>query len=443
MSDGILEGSVHRALAVLTMPLLFGLAATSLVYAADAYFVSRLGTQALAALGYAFPTTAVITAVLLGLGSGVTSALARRIGHGNQQRSDALAWHSAVLALIAAAVTVVVVVVLATRALTAMGARGVVLELALEYVMTWVWCVPCLALLQVTGSALRAQGDTLTSGKLLLLTAFGNLTLDPLLIFGWGPIPALGLRGAALAMVLSYGISSLLLLKVAFRSRLLGRTYSLVGFERSCRAMLAVGLPSMLSQALTPVGAVLLTSLVSLHGHEAVAACAVGLRLERLVSLVPMALGGSVEPFVGQNWGRGNLARVRKANAVANRAMLTFGFAAWAVFAMCASSMSTSFVHTEEAGAALKAFVYVMPAGYAALCSAVVTGAGLSAIGRGATAAAAAVMRTVALAFPLAWFGSTFGLAGIFGGVTAARIISALIATLALRATFARLAQLS
>ena len=168
----------------------------------------------------------------------------------------------------------------------------------------------------VGNSAIRATGDTKTPSWIMMIAAGVNAVLDPLLIFGYGPFPELGIKGAAIATVISY-ISIMIagLWVLGKRERML--TISWPGFAEillSWKALLYIGIPAMLTQLLFPISNAVLTRIAADLGEDTVAAFGVGTRIESIAMIGSMALSSVLIPFIGQNFGAGKNDRIIQAN---------------------------------------------------------------------------------------------------------------------------------
>jgi len=152
-----------------------------------------------------------------------------------------------------------------------------------------------------------------------MLTAMTiDVLLDPLFIFGLGPVPAYGPRGAAIATVLSQACAFAAALVVLYRRGIITRVRTSVReILASWRHILSVGLPAAITQLITPVSTGVITSIVAPYGVAAVAGFGVAARLEMFAVTVINAIGGALVPFVGQNWGAGKKPRVSRAVKVA------------------------------------------------------------------------------------------------------------------------------
>ncbi|HAC63763.1 MAG TPA: MATE family efflux transporter, partial [Cyanothece sp. UBA12306] len=240
------EGEIFRQLFKLTLPMVWGVFSVFAFSLADTYFVAQLGTNELAAISFTFPVVAVLGSVAMGLGTGTSSVIARVIGQGNRQKVQRLTTDSLLLSL-------VIVIILASGGLatinplfTALGARQELLPLIGDYMEIWYLGMVFLVVPLVGNNAIRASGNTVIPSLIMTLAAVTNTLLDPLLIFGWGLFPALGIKGAALATTIAR--AGTLMASLAFlhyREHLLILTLpSLKGMVRSWRSLLSVGLPA-------------------------------------------------------------------------------------------------------------------------------------------------------------------------------------------------------
>jgi Na+-driven multidrug efflux pump len=176
--------------------MLVALGVVALVAGADSYFVGKLGTGALASIGFALSVTAVITNVAMGFGVGVTAAVARARGEGNPTKVARLAVDALIMAT-GLAIALSVVAALGSRwLLSLLGTSPEVMPGASGYRVMWLGGFVLLTIVMVGTGILRGLGDMRASGALVLLAALVNLILDPILIFGAG----MNLRGAALAV---------------------------------------------------------------------------------------------------------------------------------------------------------------------------------------------------------------------------------------------------
>ena len=303
----------------------------------EAVFLGMVGTEALAAMGFAFPITITLFAFAGGIGTGASSVIARAMGAGDRERGALLATHAQLLGLLVGIVLGVLGAVFAPHIVTALGATGVVRDMTIEYLRVYMLGVPFFLLSIVGSTLLRATGRAASPGIVMAVGSILQVIFCPILIFGWFGLPALGIAGAAWAYVASRVISVWVYMIVMSRARILRR--SLDGLWDSWRAILHVGGPAIASGLINPVSMLIVTRLLAGHGHEVVAGFNVAARVEMLAHMILWSASSSIEPFVGQNWGGRRFDRVKSA------LKMTEGFCVlWGLFTFTVLALSGEFL---------------------------------------------------------------------------------------------------
>ncbi len=315
-------GSVGLGLFTLTLPMVLGISASIIANIIETWFLGQVGTLELAAYSFTFPVTGALTSLSLGVSIGLSSVLARTVGEGDQNRIRRLTTDGVALASLIMLLVGVIGYFSIDALFSAMGATGTTLDLIHDYMQIWYLGLIFIAVPFVGSNALRATGDARISGTIMVGGSVLNIILDPILIFGWGNIPAMGLRGAALGLVLGRGTLFLVTFYVLYaREHLLDLSVpSLRNVLNSWRQIMAVSIPATATQLIGPVSTAIIVSLLAEYGEETVAGFGIASRIEGL-SVIPLyALSASIGPYVGQNWGAKLYRR-------ANRSMnLAFGF---------------------------------------------------------------------------------------------------------------------
>jgi putative MATE family efflux protein len=286
---------------------------------ADTFWLGRLSTDAVAAVSLAFP----IILLFIALGGGLTVAgstlVAQYVGAGSDRSAGAVA--GGTLTVVGGFATVIGVVgaLIAGPALSLLPASGAtgqqVLPLAVRYMRVFFLGLPFLFGFFVFAALMRGYGNTRTPMVVTAVSVVFNVILDPVLIFGWGPVPALGIEGAAVATILARGSGSLLGLYVLFATDL-GPAVTLSDFVPDLavvRRILTVGVPAALEQSANSLGLITLTAMVVTFRPEVVAAYGLGNRLTSLVFLPALGLGRATNTMVGQNLGAGKPDRAERA----------------------------------------------------------------------------------------------------------------------------------
>ena len=315
MAIPLTEGPVSNRLVKLTLPMVGGIFAIVAFNLADTYYVGQLGTNQLAAMSFTFPVVMTLGSLALGLGVGASSIIARAIGEGDRSRVQRFTTNSLTLGVVAVALLSTVGLLTIDPLFTALGAGPEVLPFVRQYMQVWYFGMVFLVIPMVGNSAIRASGDTGTPSLIMILSSGFNIVLDPLLIFGFAGVPALGLVGAAWATEISRAltlVASLLVLQ--FKEHMLSSHLPDLEETFYCwRDVLTVGLPAAGSNMITPISIGVVTSLLATHGPLVVAGFGVASRVESLAMIALIALSASIGPFVGQNWGAGKFERVMQA----------------------------------------------------------------------------------------------------------------------------------
>ncbi len=435
----LLEGDIRTTLAALTLPTALGIVFVIAIDVTDTLWVGLLGTLELAALSFCFPIIATIMSASFGLGVGVTSAVARAIGAGDEQRVRRLTSHGIVLAFVLVALLAGVGLLVQRPLFAAMGAEGPLLDAIVEYMTIWLLGAAFVVVPVVGAAALRATGEMKAPMWIMFVAALANGVLDPLFMFGLGPLPALGLRGAAFASLASRFITLPATLVLLRRLGMLDfRVVDLGTIVASWRAILSVGLPATLTSVLSPLAAALLTTLIAGHGVQAVAAWGVCTRVDSLLMIPLMAIGAALTPFIGQNWAAEHDARVREGVRLASRFAFAWGLLAWLVLGLFGRSVGGLFSDDAEVVEIIALALLFTPATYAATGVVIVINAAFNAIDQAMRGTLISVLRTFVLSLPLAWLGDAWlGLEGLLLGLVAAAWLSAWIARLLARSRFA------
>ena len=309
----LLEGPIARTLLGLAWPVLAVLALQTFVGVAETYFVSFLGTSAIAGVALVFPLFMLMTMMSNGgIGGGVSSAVARAIGAGHNADAQALVWHAVVVAVAFGAVFTVAAWVGGPAFFRYMGARDETLDNAQLYSnFVFAAAIPGW-IANLLGSALRGAGNVRVPATTTAIGAVVTLGLSPLLIFGYGFIPGLGVAGAGAALIL-FNIAAATWLAAYMRSdRSLLCLRSARLEWRFFRDILKVGLPSAVGTIVANLSVVLATSLVAGFGRDAIAGYGLASRLDYLLIPLLFALGTASVTMVGTNIGAGRHARARE-----------------------------------------------------------------------------------------------------------------------------------
>ncbi|MGB0732862.1 MAG: MATE family efflux transporter [Pontibacterium sp.] len=423
----LVQDPIKPTLVRMTVPMMFGIVSLMLFNLVDLFFIGQLGTEPLAAVGFTFPVTFSITSLGIGLGVGTSATLGRLMGAGERNKASCLAtdnlWGTLLL--------VVIVTLLARLALdtlfAGMGATPELMPYIQAYMGMWLYGGMFLVLNMVGNSCMRAAGDTKTPAKLMALSSLINLILDPLLIFGWGPVPALGVEGAALASVIAWAITLGLICITLYKRQLISaQSWDIKRVWGNWYEVMRIGVPAATSNMMTPIANGFLTAIVAGFGSEAVAAFGVGNRLESLSLLVCLALSMSLPPFISQNDGAGQNRRVSVAYRMAVQFALIWQAVIYLVLWLFADAIATLFSDQQEVQAWIKIWILIVPIGFGFQATTFLTASSFNALHQPLRAMRISVTRLFLLYVPLGWIGSHFwGLEGMFVCLVVANALTA------------------
>ncbi|MCD6365834.1 MAG: MATE family efflux transporter [Planctomycetes bacterium] len=411
--------------------MMIGFIAAAAFNVVDTFYVSRLGTEALAAMGYTFPIVMTVFAMAMGIGVGTASVLSRTIGQGNHDEVKRITVDALLLGLGLALIFVVAGLLALRPLLQALGAKGTTLSLAMDYMRIWYPGVLFVIVPMVGNHAIRATGDMLSPSIIMTVNVGLNALLDPILIFGWGPIASMGVKGAALATVIcrALGLIASLYILQHKKQMLDWIRPQLQQVLDSWKRILYIALPTTGANLLMPIAMGVLTRTVSSLGTSRVAAFSVGMRIERCAVIPLAAMGVSVIPLVGQNWGNGLYGRVRLALRTAWLTCLAWGAVCAIGLAVLAAFFAGIFTQEPAVSMSLKTFLYILPLAFAFRGILHSTTGALNAINRPLDSGLISALRLLALQLPLAILGAHFfDFPGLLWGIVVAEALATLIA---------------
>jgi len=314
-------GPVGRALGLLAIPMMLEMAMESIFAVVDIAFVSRLGTDAVAAVGIAEALITVLYAIAIGLGMGLTAMVSRRIGakdpHGAAQVTGQAIWVGVFLSIGIG----IFGVMFARDLLVIMGASDGVIEQGTGFTTVLLGGSFSIIYLFLLNAAFRGAGDATVALRSLWLANGINIVLDPCFIFGLGPFPEMGVTGAAVATTIGRGIG------VAYQLWYLMNGRGRIAFTVQHLRFVPSLAWRLLRISLGGIGQFLIATsswigvmrIVAMFGSPAIAAYTIALRMMEFVFLPAWGLGNAAATLVGQNLGAGQPDRAEESTWKAAR----------------------------------------------------------------------------------------------------------------------------
>lgn len=428
----LIKDPVAPVLIRLMIPMLAGAMGIVMFNVVDTFFVGRLGALELAAMSYTFPVVIVAGSIASGLGVGASAHVSRALGAGDRPTAERLTLHAHLLGFAVVVVISLIGLFTIDPFFTALGAQREIMSLIRDYMVVWYIGMPFVVLPMIGQNILQATGDSKTPSLVIVFAVTLNVILDPLLIFGLGPFPALGIQGAAIATVIARGSTAVIVLAaIIFRERLFPKDPQYSRFFESTQQMLFVGIPAVLTNLALPVSMAVVTRLVSVYGADAVAGFGVATRLESFSLVFTFALSMVFTPFVGQNLGAGRIDRGRTGHKVAAGMSLAWGGMVAVIFALWGQQIATIFNDTPAVVATTARYLWTLAPSFGLMGVVTVSAAAFNGLQRPFSAAAVAFLRLVGLYIPLAIVGrAVAGLPGLFAGLAAGNIVAGVVAYL-------------
>jgi len=322
-------GPIGRALGLLAIPMMLEMAMESIFAVVDIVFVSRLGTDAVSAVGITEALITVLYGIAIGLGMGITAMVSRRIGdkdsHGAAQVTGQSLWIGMALSVGIG----VFGVMFARDLLVLMGAPDGVVEQGTGFTAVLLGGSFSIIFLFLLTAAFRGAGDATVALRSLLIANGTNIVLDPCFIFGLGPFPEMGVTGAAVATTIgrSIGIIYLLSYLMNGRGRIAFTMQHLRLIPSLAWRMIVISLGGIGQFLIATSSWIIVMRIVAIFGSPAIAAYTIALRMMEFVFLPAWGLGNAAATLVGQNLGAGQPNRAEESAWLAakyNTAFMTF-----------------------------------------------------------------------------------------------------------------------
>jgi putative MATE family efflux protein len=312
--ERLLTQPVARVLFDLSWPMTLGLFSVIVINVTDTFYIGRLGSDELSAIGFCFPVIFGMSAISIGMGNGGAAIVSRAIGAGREGEAKRLIASTLLFVAAFAVVLALVMLQISDWVFLGLGAPERLLPYINSFMTVWYWGLPLLVLPIVLNGLIRAAGEAKVPSVLMVLAAVINAVSSPFIIFGLLGAPALGMTGAALSTVFARLIITGLAFRWLERAGLITfRAEALRDFFPCIAQVLRYGAPAFAAQLVSPIGTATVTRLLSEAGPDAVAGFAVGSRIEALAIIPFFALQTGITPFIGQNVGAGEDPRLARA----------------------------------------------------------------------------------------------------------------------------------
>ena len=410
-------GPILPLLLKMSWPSIAAMLAMAFYNLIDTFWLTRLSPQAIAALTICFPIHMLFGAIGIGTGVGAGSFASRMFGAGKDVKAAQTAGQVIILSALLGLIIILLTIRYHDIILKIFGATGDILPLARQYLYTVVFGAPFLLFTMMTNNLLRAEGKPNESMNVIIAMSVTGMVLDPIFIFGWGPVPPMGIRGAALAAIIAYFIASVLsfyYLQLKPTKYILNWRYLIPNFS-IIYSVYQTGFPSVIVNLTFGLVLIVYNYILGYFGSLAIATLGLCFRINGLVVMVFFGIGQGVMPLVGFNKGAGLHQRMIETVNIAVKISVIFSAIVFLLFELFADPILLLFTNEadlrEIAVPALRIFVtMLLPVGPILVWINMFIG-----LGKGITSMILLMIRDALLLIPTLFLLPTFfGLNGVW-----------------------------
>ena len=399
------ERPILPLLASMALPMVLSMLVNSLYNIVDSFFVAQISEAAMTALSLVYPVQNFINAVAIGFGVGINAVISIALGAGDRRRADAAATHGMVLSALHGLILTLASIAVMPLFLARFTTDPAVIQMGLAYSKT-AFSFSVIIMLGLSFEKIfQAVGRMKVTMAALLTGCVSNILLDPVLIFGLGPFPELGISGAALATGIGQALTLLVYL-AAYRLIPIP-----VRLRRDClrpdgtldQKLYGVGVPAILNLALPSLLISVLNGLLSVYSQSYVVILGIYYKLQTFLYLPASGIVQGMRPLIGYNYGAGERGRVRQlynATLCASGIIMAFGTVVCLLWAEPLMGLFTSQPDTIQAGGTA---LRIICAGFVISSVSVTSSGALEGLGKGAQSLVISLCRYVAVILPAAF----------------------------------------
>ncbi|RKD34256.1 MATE family efflux transporter [Thermohalobacter berrensis] len=422
----------------LSIPSILSMAIQALYNVVDSIFVARLNQNALAALSLAFPIQMVLIAIAVGTGVGTSSLISRLLGQGKDKRASNVAEHVILTSIAYGLIIGTFGILFSDQIISVFTDNPVLIDYGTRYIRIILIGSIALFIPMISNNILRGEGNTIIPMITMLIGSILNIILDPLLIFGIGIFPKLGIEGAAIATVFSRAVSGSFILFMLFKgNHQIKLNFQVFKFDLSIlKGIYQVGFPAMIMQFLASFMIAGLNTILNSYSATAIAVMGIYFRLQSFVFMPVFGLNQGFMPIMGYNYGHNKPERMKKTMKYGFIIAFTFTTLGFLIFQLFAENLIRMFNDDPEllriGTRALKTITLAFPI----IGPAIIGSTTFQSIGKGLPSLILSFSRQIILLLPLAYIlGKIGGLHMIWYAFPISEVISGIFLIVWLRST--------
>ena len=414
----------------MTLPMVLSMLVNSLYNIIDSFFVAQISEEAMTALSLVYPVQNFINAVGIGFGVGINSVIAFYLGAGDNKKADQAATQGLVLAMIHGIVMTVCCITMMPAFLGMFTSSKTVIELGARYSVI-AFAFTLIIIVGITFEKLfQAVGNMKTTMISLMCGCITNIVLDPVLIFGYGPFPKMGIEGAALATGIGQALTLAIYLVVYFVRPIpvhIRRQYFLLN-KKMVIKLYSIGIPATLNLALPSLLISVLNAILAAYSEVYILVLGIYYKLQTFIYLPANGIVQGMRPLIGYNYGAGENKRVSQIYKIVLCMSGIIMVLGTVICLLIPSQLIGLFTHTEATIQTGETALRIISAGFLVSAVSVTSSGALEGLGKGTPSLLISLFRYVVVIIPIAFLLSRlFGAVGVWNAFWITEAITAII----------------
>ena len=414
----------------MTLPMVLSMLVNSLYNIIDSFFVAQISEEAMTALSLVYPVQNFINAVGIGFGVGINSVIAFYLGAGDNKKADQAATQGLVLAMIHGVVMTVCCITMMPAFLGMFTSSKTVIELGARYSVI-AFAFTLIIIVGITFEKLfQAVGNMKTTMISLMCGCITNIVLDPVLIFGYGPFPKMGIEGAALATGIGQALTLAIYLIVYFVRPIpvhIRRQYFLLN-KKMVIKLYSIGIPATLNLALPSLLISVLNAILAAYSEVYILVLGIYYKLQTFIYLPANGIVQGMRPLIGYNYGAGENKRVSQIYKIVLCMSGIIMVLGTVICLLIPGQLIGLFTHTEATIQTGETALRIISAGFLVSSVSVTSSGALEGLGKGTPSLLISLFRYVVVIIPIAFLLSRlFGAVGVWNAFWITEAITAII----------------